>query len=105
MNRVERALPEPPLKKSRNAILTHQHQQRIWRSIYGKEAKRSLKGCECIIQERSVSVLWCDGEQVGGELSEKVLEDTSGGKESIGKGADMAPCIKIRADVQTDTVT
>lgn len=52
-----------------------------------------------------MSVLWCDGERVGGEHSEKVLEDTSGWKESIRKGADKAPCIKIRADVQTDTVT
>lgn len=52
-----------------------------------------------------MSVLWCDGEQVRGEHLEKVLEDTSGWKESIGKGANMVPCIKIRADVQTDTVT
>lgn len=99
MNRVERALPESPLKKIGNAILIDQHHQRLWRSIDGKKAKRSLKGCECIVQGHSVSVLWCDGEQVGGELSEEVLEDTSGWIESIGKGADMATCIKIRPDV------
>lgn len=46
-----------------------------------------------------MSVLWCDGEQVGGEHSEKVLKDTSGWK-----GCRQGP-IKIRADVQTDTVT